>query len=174
MWPRTCLPTSEVPLRQLQHRGEQSETMSRSELSKTLQKLSLEIAAIREKVESKSLGADVLCTSNSDITENIAALGKRIDYLKKSLDLQISSHLRHVNGTTAHLAALCYSQQNTINWQGCLLANWQKWWEEQGNSYTCNFEQLPRQPPCENEEDAESEWVNVKVESESLQTKGAF
>jgi len=27
------------------------------------------------------------------------------------------------------LSHLCVMQQNTINWQGCLLANWQSWWD---------------------------------------------
>ena len=66
-------------------------------------------------------------SENKDRQLNIA---KCITDIKASLQLQVLADRRRADSTAADLSALCVAQQNTINWQGCIIANWQMWWDE--------------------------------------------
>ena len=66
---------------------------------------------------------------SSKIEKCYSDISTCIKEIKKSIDLQVSANMRHVNNTTSNLSTLCVAQQHTINWQSCALTNWQIWWD---------------------------------------------
>lgn len=102
---------------------------------------------------------------SSDIKDSYLNIANCITDIKASLELQVSANMRHVNSTTENLSALCVAQQNTINWQGCIIANWQMWWDEhlrqrfEDPRETSKLEAIP-----ETSQASEGDWTYLHVE----------
>uniref|UniRef100_A0A6C0BZH5 Uncharacterized protein n=1 Tax=viral metagenome TaxID=1070528 RepID=A0A6C0BZH5_9ZZZZ len=109
---------------------------------------------------------------SAEIKDSYHNITKCIKEIQMSIELQVSANMRHVNNTTANLSALCVAQQNTINWQSCIISNWQMQWDyylrradkEIGAESQHSAEPRDIQP-------SEGEWIHLPLDVQTFDDK---
>lgn len=100
--------------------------------SMTLRNINDKVTDIQTRIErlSHESWEATESSASTDIKNDYMDILQRMEDIKKILDAQALQQKRYYQGSNSQLSALCLYQQNTINWQGCIIASWQMWWDE--------------------------------------------